>query len=153
MKSILWTQGRNNNGAICTSDGVVKSSDSRYHLLFQEFAQKDKVKKWDYDTKDLRMFSDLQMTIVSGLFTDVDDMGRRVAYSLVSDDNAAKVLEEFSYKLRYTVPHEHYELINKYIQKKKKAIRTLNYLIIVVLAIIAIAALVVILKNYFVYEF
>lgn len=146
MRSILWTQGRKNDGAICTEEGVVTRADSSYQPLYKEFLDKDKVKSWDYETREIRVYSDSQMTIVSGLFSDVDDMGRRVAYSLITDLDASQTLKRFSHDLGYSIPKEHFRLIDESIQHKKKKTRFVKYIIVSITLCIVIGLLFIIFK-------
>ena len=143
MENMLWTQGHDNIGMICSEEGVFKGGQEGYSRLNKEFTKWFVVKRWDYDDKSLRLYSDKNKVIISSFFSEVDSSGRNVTFAYLGDRSSLETsLKEFSQKMGYTIPADCFTTIFREIQKKARKTRRLRNISVVSLFLIIILGII-----------
>ena len=142
---MLWTQGRDNMGMICNEEGVFKGGEDGYTRLNKEFTKWFVIKRWDYEDKSLRLYSDNNKVVISSFFSDVDSSGRKVTFAYLGDSSSVETfMRDYSQKMGYTIPEDTLTTIMKEIEKKKgktkriSKISALSLFLIIVLSIVGI---------------
>ena len=151
MESILWTQGSNNKGIICSEEGVFKWGEEGYNRLNKEFTKWFAINRWDYEDKSLRLYSDNNKVVISSFFSDVDSSGRKVTFAYLGDSSSVETsIRDYSQKMGYTVPEDTVTIIMREIEKKKgktKRIRKISAICLFIIIVLSFLGIVILTNR------
>lgn len=131
-ESILWTQGADNKGVFSLDGKSVTNRHSLYTELMVDFSKSIITKKWDYQDKDIKVYSNGKKTIVTGYFEEKDDTGRKITYSFFYKGKsiiiATKQLQKLSGAIHYTISPQALNNLNNSLKKKATKVKTICWL-------------------------